>query len=325
MLLQTSRYAVLMLVACLIMPVASSHSLDFHGADVADSELPSSYLRIGLYGVRPVVNSVAHGAVAPVFQRGDVILAINGQAVRKSAELNRIATDKLAVTIFRGNEKKIVTVVRPVSEKIATSRAGTEKPLAPRGEDIYGTSAGGNSVKPVVAAAEVVAIQPDVHPLSITTEKSVSNSEIGGQQTLEPVLKPVVAPAAESARGAKEAEKVCVGGSEACVTEKTTITVVPAPAPERTGDFYNRTVKPTQDQIVFENKRGRVIFSHSVHLQSLNKVQCLLCHQTEKPTHESIQSRLDNHRAAHGFCRGCHQKTGRGPETECHRCHASSN
>lgn len=322
--LQIFRCAVLALAACLLMPVASSHSLDFHGADVTDSDVPSSYLRIGFYGVHPVVNSVVHGAVAPPFQRGDIILAINGQPVRKSAELNRFDADELAVTIFRGNEKKNITMVRPGIEKISTSRAGAEKPMTPGVVDVQGVPVGGNGnpAKPVVAVAGGVANPPGDQPLSLTAGKGTSDSGVGVPQSVESVPKPVAASAGTD-RVVKEAEKECVDGSEACGAD--TITVAPSTAPVSKGDFYSRTVKPTQDQIVFENKRGRVIFSHSVHLQSLNKVQCLLCHQTEKPTHESIQSRLDNHRAAHGFCRGCHQKTGRGPETECHSCHATGN
>lgn len=85
--------------------------------------------------------------------------------------------------------------------------------------------------------------------------------------------------------------------------------------------IFSRSIKPVQDQIVFENKKGKVIFSHSIHLKSLSEDQCLLCHRVESPTREYIQSRLDNHRAAHAFCRGCHQKIENAPTSDCLVCH----
>jgi membrane-associated protease RseP (regulator of RpoE activity) len=90
---------------------------------------------------------------------------------------------------------------------------------------------------------------------------------------------------------------------------------------ESNNNLFTRSIKPTQDQIVFENKKGKVIFSHSIHLNSLNEDQCMLCHRIANPTHEYIQSRLENHRAAHAFCRGCHQKIENAPTSDCLVCH----
>jgi len=85
-------------------------------------------------------------------------------------------------------------------------------------------------------------------------------------------------------------------------------------------DIFTRKINPANDILVFPNDKGEVVFSHSKHLKSLNKSECILCHRVENPTLESIQTRFDNHRVAHTFCKGCHRELGKGP-TECHQCH----
>jgi Na+-translocating ferredoxin:NAD+ oxidoreductase RNF subunit RnfB len=85
-------------------------------------------------------------------------------------------------------------------------------------------------------------------------------------------------------------------------------------------DIFSRTISPAKNLLVFPNAKGEVIFSHSIHLMSLKENQCILCHRIENPTLEKIQSRFENHRVAHSFCKGCHRDLGKGP-TECHQCH----
>jgi len=85
-------------------------------------------------------------------------------------------------------------------------------------------------------------------------------------------------------------------------------------------EIFTRKIKPAKNLLVFPNKKGEVIFSHLKHLESLKEDQCILCHRIENPTLESIQSRFENHRVAHSFCKGCHRDLGKGP-TECHQCH----
>jgi Pyruvate/2-oxoacid:ferredoxin oxidoreductase delta subunit len=85
-------------------------------------------------------------------------------------------------------------------------------------------------------------------------------------------------------------------------------------------DIFNRKINRAQDMLIFPNSKGEVIFTHSKHLNSLQRAECTLCHKIEHPTLEKIQSRFENHRVAHSFCKGCHLNLGMGP-TECHQCH----
>jgi hypothetical protein len=85
-------------------------------------------------------------------------------------------------------------------------------------------------------------------------------------------------------------------------------------------DIFTRRTNPAKNLLVFPNSKGEVIFNHSLHLKSLKEDQCILCHRVETPTLESIQTRFENHRLAHSFCKNCHRDLGKGP-TECHQCH----
>jgi Pyruvate/2-oxoacid:ferredoxin oxidoreductase delta subunit len=85
-------------------------------------------------------------------------------------------------------------------------------------------------------------------------------------------------------------------------------------------DIFSRKINRAQNLLIFPNSKGEVIFSHSRHFSSLKEDQCILCHKIENPTIESIQSRFENHRVAHSFCKGCHITMGKGP-SECHQCH----
>jgi len=85
-------------------------------------------------------------------------------------------------------------------------------------------------------------------------------------------------------------------------------------------DFYTSRISPAKDLLIFPSSKGEVIFSHSKHLKSLKEHECISCHRIENPTLKNIQSRFEDHRVAHSFCKGCHRDLGKGP-TECHQCH----
>lgn len=85
-------------------------------------------------------------------------------------------------------------------------------------------------------------------------------------------------------------------------------------------DFYTSEISPEKDLLVFPSSKGEVIFSHKKHLKSLRERECISCHRIDNPTLKNIQSRFEDHRIAHSFCKGCHRDMGMGP-TECHQCH----
>jgi Na+-translocating ferredoxin:NAD+ oxidoreductase RNF subunit RnfB len=85
-------------------------------------------------------------------------------------------------------------------------------------------------------------------------------------------------------------------------------------------DFFTRHIPPAQDLLIFPSDKGEVVFSHSKHLKSLKEDECIRCHRIDNPTLKNIQSRFDDHRIAHAFCKGCHRTLEKGP-TECHQCH----
>lgn len=249
--------AIVVLVTVFSFFVSDAVANGFHGATVTDRDLPSSYMKIGLFGYRPVISEVPSDSAAAKhgFQRGDIIVSINGKDIKKSSELNQFTSDELSVSIIRNKEKMSVSIIRHVP-RVA-------------------------KVKPIVTERQVQLQRVD--PLNTSA-----------------ALQPVVSAPKDAVRA---------GGTPA-------YQAVPV-----IGDILSRPIKPSQELIVFKNSKGDVAFSHSVHLRSLNKEQCMLCHRTENPTHESVQSRLDNHRTAHSFCRGCHQKIDNAPTSECQVCH----
>lgn len=97
-------------------------------------------------------------------------------------------------------------------------------------------------------------------------------------------------------------------------------TILSGAALSAPADIFSRPVSPAKDLLVFPSAKGEVVFSHRKHLRSLKQDQCIRCHRIENPTLEQIQSRFENHRVAHSFCKGCHREMGKGP-TECHECH----
>lgn len=250
--------AIIVLVAGFSFFVSDAVANGFHGATVTDRDLPSSYMKIGLFGYRPVISEVPLDSVAAKhgFQRGDIIVSINGKDIKKSSELNQFMSDELSVSIIRNKEKMSVTIIRYV---------------------------------PRVAKAK-----------PIVTERQASLQRVESLNT---------SGASQSVVVSTPKDAVRAGGTPAYQT----IPII--------DDIFSRPIKPSQELIVFKNSKGDVAFSHSVHLRSLNKEQCMLCHRTENPTHESVQSRLDNHRSAHSFCKGCHQKIDNAPTSECQVCH----
>lgn len=291
---KVAAVSLILLSAELVPVVSNSYALNFYGAEVTDADLPSSYMRVGLFGVRPVVGITAddNSTADSGFQRGDIIISVNGTGVKNSIELNKFTTDTVSVTIFRYNEKKTLFIKMRDIGKADAKQLTPEKQIVKQQRVVQDIS---------TAAAK--------SPSIITADRA--------NRDVMPAISPIKPNQAQTKRDTIEmtAKSDCSDVSAKCTPNS-------APATS-TIDLMARPIDPVQDQVLFENSKGDVTFSHLVHLKSLNKVQCLSCHNTDHPTPEKIQARLDNHRAAHGFCRGCHQNTGKGPTTECHVCHNS--
>ncbi len=83
-------------------------------------------------------------------------------------------------------------------------------------------------------------------------------------------------------------------------------------------------------RMMFQNKAGKVLFTHEVHIGDYGN-DCLDCHHNieddetyncsechEETGDEDLPSRAD---AFHAQCKGCHEDSGAGP-TECNSCHS---
>lgn len=328
------RNTALIALAGVLLAVTSGYAVDFYGAHVVDRDVPSGYLRMGVYGFRPVVDAVAVNSTAAQhdFQPGDIILAVNGRDVKRSAELGQFSSDSLSVAIFRRNERITLSVGRVVREtakarRPAEKQAVAQRPIAHDPPVVAAvapavTPAGNAPEKQVVKSAPAVPTdvprKQDAVPRTVSIEAAVLSKREPVPSSLELLTQDAAAQVRHEAAG-KPSKPDCSAPAGGCGPGQPAAKATGMPA--TISDILMRPIKPAQDRIVFENSKGQVVFSHSSHLKSLDRVQCLMCHQTPNPTPESIQSRLDDHRAAHGFCRGCHQKAGGGPTTECLGCH----
>lgn len=74
-----------------------------------------------------------------------------------------------------------------------------------------------------------------------------------------------------------------------------------------------------ENYFILKSPKGYVRFNHDLHVAEMKTEICIPCHKTNTPTKANTMTRFDE-RIAHHFCKGCHEKRGRGP-VECHECH----
>ncbi len=96
---------------------------------------------------------------------------------------------------------------------------------------------------------------------------------------------------------------------------------------------YASFTPPAPDEpvrIMFQNKGGKVLFTHQVHTEDLgyscddchhemedeDTYSCLGCHEAEGD--EDLPSRADS---MHDQCKGCHEDVDSGP-VDCNSCHS---
>lgn len=98
---------------------------DFYGASVSDTEVPSSFMRLGIYGQHPVVGSVASGSPAEGagLASGDVILSVNGKGLAGSGEIAQASDDILTLRTFDGSKWKTLSFDRPALESAKQGEA----------------------------------------------------------------------------------------------------------------------------------------------------------------------------------------------------------
>ncbi len=94
---------------------------------------------------------------------------------------------------------------------------------------------------------------------------------------------------------------------------------------------YASFIPPSPDEpvrMMFQNKAGKVLFTHSVHTSDYTD-DCVDCHHNDDDTYncsechedtgdEDLPARAD---AFHDQCKGCHEEYGAGP-VECNSCHS---
>lgn len=124
----------LLLVTQLLFPLIAGQAfaIEFYGASVTDKDVPSTFMRSGIYGGHPVVGSVASDSPAERagFIQGDVIMSINDKDVGRSDELAKIIDDILNVSIFNGSEWKMLTINRLAIETEKARQIEAERKAA---------------------------------------------------------------------------------------------------------------------------------------------------------------------------------------------------
>jgi hypothetical protein len=317
---------IVVLAAGLILSASRTFAFDFYGADVSDSDVPSIYFKVGLYGIRPIVNTVAFESIAAKagLQRGNVILSINGTDVEKSSELSQFTTNVLSVLILSGFEIKVLSFDRLAPEasksksiwnfkqSISQNRVVQDVP-AYRITDPSVTAGNRASERDGRKSPAADAPLPQTSLEVLARDNLSSNVSLQGQLKKEKQDRTI----REVAGNLSKTE------DNKPSDNKVAATLLLPGAVTTKKDIFSLSIKPAYDKVTFENSKGNVSFRHSIHLKHLSKEQCMACHWTSNPTLEAIKSRLNNNRTAHSLCRGCHQKMDNAPSTECHQCHNS--
>jgi hypothetical protein len=130
----------------ILFATGTGYAVDFFGASVTDKDTPSSFMKYGITGYRPVINEVdvASPAGNAGFNPGDIILSINNKNVRKSSELDKTSVGNLSVIVLTGNERRRLFIDKKTIEKAnrlaAEARANNSPPSTSRDEGQENTS-----------------------------------------------------------------------------------------------------------------------------------------------------------------------------------------
>ncbi|MDD2309676.1 MAG: PDZ domain-containing protein [Desulfuromonadaceae bacterium] len=119
-----------LIIAFFIISIANPvRALDFYGANIADRDAPSSFMKYGIYGFRATITRVSIDSPADRagFNQGDIILSINKKDVKRTSELSRFTTDMIKLHVFSGSERKTLTINRLAIETEKAARISAER------------------------------------------------------------------------------------------------------------------------------------------------------------------------------------------------------
>jgi membrane-associated protease RseP (regulator of RpoE activity) len=113
----TCRFSFVLVLVSLFL-ATTGHALDFYGATITDRELPTSFFKLNMYGIRPIVDHVTTDSPADKFglRQGDVILSINGKSIAKASDFSTLIKEKNEIRIIRGLARKRITATRVTIE-----------------------------------------------------------------------------------------------------------------------------------------------------------------------------------------------------------------
>lgn len=122
--------AVIGIVAvCFCFKTNSADAYDFYGASIYDKEVPSSYMKYGIYDFKPTITEVTYGSPADKagFKKGDIFLTINDMNAKRATDLDKITTNTITVNFFRGITRQTLTIDRLALEKEKMERIRSDK------------------------------------------------------------------------------------------------------------------------------------------------------------------------------------------------------
>ena len=94
---------------------------DLYGASITVKEVSMSMWRMGISGNYPIIDSVTLDSPAAKagLSQGNIILSVNGRAIKNVSDLNTFNTDVLSVKIFKGyvRETIIINIIAIEAEK----------------------------------------------------------------------------------------------------------------------------------------------------------------------------------------------------------------
>lgn len=106
-----------------------TNAFDFYGIPIADKEVPSSLMRVGIIGIHPILGEVPYDSLAGKsgFKTNDIVLSINGKEVKSVSEISSFNADILLVTVHSLNERRTLSVKN--SDAVTKSEQPDDKAL----------------------------------------------------------------------------------------------------------------------------------------------------------------------------------------------------